>query len=43
YVWLGMGPPRANGQHHGTGYDFNDACIPHGVAYWCALVAQELG
>lgn len=43
YVWLGMGPARDNGQHHGTGYDFNDACIPHGVAFWCAVVAEELG
>jgi amidohydrolase len=42
YVWLGMGPPRPEGQHHGVGYDFNDACIPHGVAYWCAVVAEEL-
>jgi amidohydrolase len=43
YVWLGMGPTRENGQHHATGYDFNDACIPHGIAFWCAIVAQELG
>lgn len=43
YVWLGMGPARKSGQHHGTGYDFNDACIPHGVAFWCGVVAQELG
>ncbi len=42
YVWLGMGPPCENGQHHGVGYDFNDACIPHGVAYWSALVAEAL-
>lgn len=43
YVWLGMGKTRKNGQHHNTNYDFNDACIPHGVAYWCAVIAQELG
>lgn len=42
YVWLGMGESRENGQHHNTNYDFNDACIPHGVAYWCAVIAQEL-
>lgn len=41
YVWLGMGPMREGGQHHNTGYDFNDACIPAGVAYWCAVVAEE--
>jgi len=43
YVWLGMGETRKNGQHHNTNYDFNDACIPYGVAYWCAVVAKELG
>ncbi|PLS19791.1 amidohydrolase [Neptunicoccus cionae] len=42
YVWLGMGETRENGQHHNTNYDFNDACIPHGVAYWCAVIAEEL-
>ncbi len=42
YVWLGMGAERENGQHHNTNYDFNDACIPHGVAWWCAVVEQEL-
>ncbi|WP_069301729.1 amidohydrolase [Neptunicoccus sediminis] len=42
YVWLGMGETRENGQHHNTNYDFNDACIPHGVAYWCAVIAKEL-
>ncbi|MGJ8546840.1 MAG: amidohydrolase [Sulfitobacter sp.] len=43
YVWLGMGETRENGQHHNTNYDFNDACIPHGVAYWCAVIEKELG
>lgn len=44
YVHLGMGPMRpGSGQHHGTNYDFNDACIPAGVAFWCAVVAEELG
>lgn len=43
YVWLGMGDPRPNGLHHGTGYDFNDACIPYGVDFWCAVVHAELG
>lgn len=42
YVWLGMGAPRKNGQHHNTNYDFNDDCIPYGVAYWCAVIANEL-
>ncbi|QPM89760.1 amidohydrolase [Pseudooceanicola algae] len=43
YVWLGMGEMRENGQHHNVNYDFNDACIPHGVAWWCAVVQEELG
>lgn len=42
YVWLGMGEMRKNGQHHNTNYDFNDACIPHGVAFWRAVVEEEL-
>lgn len=42
YVWLGMGAERKNGQHHNTNYDFNDACIPHGVAYWCGVIEEEL-
>lgn len=28
---------------HTPRYDFNDAAIPHGVAYWVSVVAQELG
>jgi hippurate hydrolase len=43
YVWLGMGQTRENGQHHNTNYDFNDDCIPYGVAYWCSVIAKELG
>ena len=42
YVWLGMGETRKNGQHHNTNYDFNDACIPYGVAFWRAVVEEEL-
>jgi metal-dependent amidase/aminoacylase/carboxypeptidase family protein len=28
---------------HTPGYDFNDAILPLGVAYWVALVQKELG
>ena len=42
YVWLGMGETRRNGQHHNTNYDFNDACIPYGVAFWRAVVEEDL-
>lgn len=31
--------PRLHTPH----YDFNDAAIPHGVAYWVNIVSQELG
>lgn len=42
YVHLGMGEPRKNGMHHNTNYDFNDDCIPYGVAFWRAVVEEEL-
>ena len=28
---------------HNPGYDFNDAALPFGIAYWVALVDMELG
>jgi hippurate hydrolase len=28
--------------HHNTSYDFNDAAIVPGVAFWATLVEQEL-
>lgn len=31
--------PRLHTPH----YDFNDEAIPYGIAYWSAIVAQELG
>lgn len=30
------------GLHH-PAYDFNDEAIPHGIRYWCGLIAAELG
>jgi hippurate hydrolase len=42
YVWLGNGPARDGALHHNTAYDFCDAAIPAGVAFWVALVEQEL-
>ena len=38
YVWLGNGPAGADALHHNPRYDFNDAAIPTGVAYWVELV-----
>ena len=42
YVWLGNGPAVDGALHHNTAYDFNDEAIPTGVAFWVALVEQEL-
>lgn len=43
YVWLGNGPAADGALHHNSRYDFNDDAIPAGVAFWIALVEQELG
>ncbi|APO69041.1 hippurate hydrolase protein [Rhizobium gallicum] len=42
YVWLGNGPAVDGALHHNTAYDFNDAAIGYGVAYWVKLVEQAL-
>ncbi|OEC99984.1 M20 aminoacylase family protein [Rhizobium sp. YK2] len=42
YVWLGNGPAVDGALHHNTAYDFNDAAIASGVAFWTTLVEQEL-
>ncbi len=43
YVWLGQGGgPSACGVHHPR-YDFNDALLPIGVAYWVELALNRLG
>ncbi|MGL3605056.1 M20 aminoacylase family protein [Rhizobium sp. G187] len=42
YVWLGNGPAVDGALHHNTAYDFNDAAIGPGVAFWTTLVEQEL-
>ena len=42
YVWLGNGPAEAGALHHNTRYDFNDAAIEPGIAFWSALVETEL-
>lgn len=38
YVLIGNADPagRAENLHH-SGYDFNDAAIPHGIRYWVNL------
>jgi hippurate hydrolase len=44
FVFLGNGGPEDGPVHalHTPLYDFNDATLPYGVAYWVALVRQEL-
>jgi hippurate hydrolase len=40
YLWLGQGGDRP--LHHPC-YDFNDAALPDGVRWFCAVVARVLG
>jgi hippurate hydrolase len=43
YVWLGNGPAEDGRGLHGPRYDFNDAILPVGAAYWVRLVETILG
>ena len=46
YVWLGNGDETGSaGAYplHNPRYDFNDAAIPFGIAYWVSLVECALG
>ncbi|MGH8146271.1 MAG: M20 aminoacylase family protein [Rhodanobacteraceae bacterium] len=40
YIWIGGGRERA--PLHTADYDFNDAILVTGAAYWASLVRQEL-
>jgi hippurate hydrolase len=42
YVWLGNGPGEGGCMLHSPHYDFNDAIIPTGIAYWVALTEHIL-
>jgi len=43
YGWLGTGAPAHHeGVHHNPHFDFNDAALALGAAYWCSLVEAEL-
>jgi len=44
YIWLGNGPVDGGYSPglHAPDYDFNDAAIPAGVAYWVSLVRTAL-
>jgi hippurate hydrolase len=43
FLGTGTGPDGAAHALHSPLYDFNDAALPHGVAFWIKLVRQELG
>lgn len=41
FVLMGNGTEGANAMPlHNPSYDFNDAAIPHGIAFWCRLARQ---
>jgi hippurate hydrolase len=50
YIWIGNGTGDHRGAGHGLGpcmlhngsYDFNDAIIPLGAAYWVLLAQRFL-
>jgi hippurate hydrolase len=42
YVWLGNGPAEDGALHHNSRYDFNDAALPTGIAFWTTLVRTAL-
>jgi hippurate hydrolase len=42
FLGTGTGPDGAAHALHSPLYDFNDAALPHGVAFWIKLVRQEL-
>jgi amidohydrolase len=43
YVWIGNGTGSAGGcMVHNPGYDFNDAILPTGAAYWVRLAETAL-
>jgi hippurate hydrolase len=45
FVFVGNGSAPDGCVHalHTPDYDFNDAALPHGIAFWVRLVQQELG
>lgn len=42
YIWAGSGGGNHQAKLHSPHYDFNDALIPLGAAYWIGLVEQAL-
>ena len=42
YIAIGAGETDDDPPVHNPYYDFNDAILPLGAAYWVALVKQQL-
>lgn len=42
YIWIGNGSSENSCLLHNPHYDFNDAILPVGVAYWVKLVEMKL-
>jgi hippurate hydrolase len=42
YAWIGNGPAGEGAGLHGPRYEFNDAILPVGAAYWVRLVERAL-
>ena len=42
YVWLGTATPETTAMLHNPGFDFNDAALPIGAAYWVRLAEAAL-
>lgn len=42
YAWIGNGPAEADAGLHGPRYDFNDAILSRGAAYWVRTVLRAL-
>lgn len=42
YAWIGAGPARPGRGLHQSGFDFNDAILDVGAAYYAAILAEEL-
>jgi amidohydrolase len=43
YIWIGNGSSKNSCLLHNPHYDFNDAILPVGAAYWVKLVEMMLG
>ena len=42
YIWMGVdAPDHVSGRLHYPDYDFNDAAIPYGIAWWLAVVDRQ--